>query len=88
MNKNKTFCEECREDVSYSIIQRIEKHKLKGDDIEYEASIAVCDKCNSDVYVGELMDAILKALYDAYRVKNIGCISRSIVSTKYALYGA
>ena len=54
MNIKKAFCEECRKDVSYSIIQRIENHNLKGDDIEYEASIAVCDKCNSDVYVGEL----------------------------------
>jgi len=64
------FCEECRDDVTYSIIRRVEKHTLKGDIIEYNASIAKCEKCNSDIYVGKLMDTNLKVLYDAYRTKN------------------
>ena len=49
MNKNKTFCEECREDVEYTIETIQIKEKLKGEEYIYEGKRAVCTKCGYEV---------------------------------------
>ena len=74
MNKNKTFCEECREDVEYTIETIQIKEKLKGEEYIYEGKRAVCTKCGYEVYVADIEDENLKSLYDIYRQKN-GIIS-------------
>jgi len=70
MNNKITFCENCRKDVSFSIKENKETHTFKGEDIEFTETTALCDKCGSNVFVAEFHDANLKALYDAYRIKN------------------
>lgn len=65
-----TFCEECRKDVSYKEIEVALQNELKGETYEYTGKKAVCDLCGSDVYVSEIEDFNLKALYDAYRRQN------------------
>ena len=72
MNKNKTFCEECRRDVEYSIETILMKGKLKGEEYEYTGKRVVCTECGSEVYVADIEDKNLKALYDTYRQKNGG----------------
>ena len=74
MNRNKTFCEECRRDVEYIVVTATIKGKLKGEEYEYTGQQAVCMVCGSEVYVSYLEDENLKALYDTYRQKN-GIIS-------------
>jgi putative zinc finger/helix-turn-helix YgiT family protein len=70
MNRNKTFCEECRGDVVYSIETVLMKAKLRGEEYEYSGKKAVCVECGGEVYVADIEDENLKALYDAYREKN------------------
>ncbi|NLW46244.1 MAG: DUF4065 domain-containing protein [Firmicutes bacterium] len=70
MNRDKTFCEECRTDVECSIETLSMKGTLKGEAYEYAGKRAVCTKCGNEVYVAAIEDKNLKALYDAYRQKN------------------
>ncbi|HHY71283.1 MAG TPA: DUF4065 domain-containing protein, partial [Thermoanaerobacterales bacterium] len=74
MNEKMTFCEECRKDVIYSIKNISMKGTLKGEEYEFVGNKVTCDECSNEVYVAEIEDENLKALYDAYRQKN-GIIS-------------
>lgn len=74
METYKTFCEKCRNDVTYSIETELMEENLKGEVYGYTGKKALCDKCESEVYVAEIEDFNLKALYDSYRQKN-GIIS-------------
>jgi putative zinc finger/helix-turn-helix YgiT family protein len=74
MNEKMTFCEECRKDVSYSIETVTMKAKLKGEEYEFAGKKALCGECGNEVYVADIENENLKALYGAYRQKN-GIIS-------------
>jgi uncharacterized phage-associated protein len=74
VNERKTFCEECRKDVPYSIESLLMRGKLKGEEYEYAGRKALCGECGSEVYVAKIEDENLKALYDEYRQKT-GIIS-------------
>lgn len=71
---NTAFCEECRDDVSYSVFEKPMTGKVKGTEYQYLGKEARCLKCNSIVYVNEILDYNLKKLYDVFRQKN-GIIS-------------
>lgn len=69
--KNKTtFCEMCRNDISFSIKKNSVIHTFKGEDIEFVETIALCDECGNEVWVGDIHDSNLRSLYDTYRLKN------------------
>lgn len=69
MDERKVFCEECRNDVEFTVTNMLMKVT-----ITYLGKIAHCIDCGTEVYVEELNDYNLKALYDKYREKN-GIIS-------------
>lgn len=68
------FCPECRQDVKFSVKEKLDSAELKGEVYEFTSKIANCDECGAEVYVPEIEDENLKALYDAYRQKH-GIIS-------------
>ena len=74
MNEKMTFCEECRTDVAYYSEGISLTGSLKGEDYSYTGKKAICTECGAEVYVAEIEDGNLKALYDTYRQKN-GIIS-------------
>ena len=74
MNRNKTFCEECRRDGEYMVETVSIKEKLRGEEYLYSGKKAVCTECGSEVYVAVIEDENLKALYVMYLHKN-GIIS-------------
>lgn len=80
MSKQIVFCSECRQDMTYTVKEQKESAELKGDVYEFTAQTAYCEQCGEEVYVAELEDANLKALYDAYRQKN-GIISLEDIQT-------
>lgn len=87
MKAKKVFCEECRNDVTYTVSRTQMEGAIKGKKYSYTGKEAHCDDCGSEVYVAELNDYNLKALYDAYRVEN-GIVSHDIVVAipeKYAI---
>lgn len=72
---NKTvFCPECREEVKFSIKERMDSAELKGEIYEFTSTVAYCDACGVEVYVPEIGDGNLRSLYNSYRQKR-GIIS-------------
>lgn len=70
----KVFCENCRNDVEYSIIEEQMIGTIKGETYTYTGKVAKCKEYKSDIFVNSINDYNLKALYDVYREKN-GIIS-------------
>ena len=70
MKDNKTFCEECRDEVEYSTKSIPMTASIKGKQYSYTGTEAHCKECGSAVYVPEIIDANLRALYDVYRKEN------------------
>lgn len=69
-HNHKTFCEECRNDVDYVVEPVSMTGKIKEKEYAYTGMEAKCADCGSSVFVPELNDGNLKALYDVYREKN------------------
>ena len=70
MNSETTFCEECREVVSFSTKENKAIRSFKGEEVEFLEKTASCDKCGNGIFVAEHQDSNLTAFYDAYRRKN------------------
>lgn len=87
MTRNLIFCEECRDDVEYTITEVPMIGKIKGIEYHYIGKEARCIKCNTSVYVPEINDSNLKALYEVYRKEN-GIVSLDVILAipkKYAI---
>ena len=87
MSLNKAFCEECRDDVDYIINTVPMTGTIKGAEYSYIGKEAKCADCGAFLFIPELNDENLKALYDVYREKN-GIISLETVLAipeKYAI---
>jgi len=70
MSHQIAFCPECRQDVKYLVKENTESAKRKGEMYEFTSHTAYCETCSREIYVAELEDANLKALYDAYRQRH------------------
>lgn len=70
MNTKKAFCEECRNDVDYAVSSVQMSGKIKDREYRYNGKEAHCVKCGSLVYLPEISDFNLRALYDVYREEN------------------
>lgn len=70
MKNRKVFCEECRSDVGFIVNDKQMVGTIKGETYNYIGKIAYCIDCESEIYVDEVNDFNLKALYDEYRKKN------------------
>ena len=68
--KNKAFCEECRDDVEYMVSSVPMTGTIKGKEYSYIGKEARCTDCGSFVFVPEISDANLQALYDVFRLEN------------------
>ena len=70
MNTKKVFCEECRNDVSYIVTITPMVGTIRDKEYFYTGREARCANCDSPVFVPELSDINLRALYDVYRQVN------------------
>lgn len=59
----KAFCEECRDDVEYQIFVEQMTTKVNGKTYTYTCQSPLCKRCGSYVYVPEVIDSNLEALY-------------------------
>lgn len=87
MSEKKVFCEECRNDVNFTVRAKRTEGTIKGEKYTYLGKEAHCVDCGSEIYVDEVNDYNLKALYDQYREKN-DIVSLEVVlkiSEKYAI---
>lgn len=70
MIRNLVFCEECRNDEEYTVAEVPMVGTIKGVEYHYTGKEARCVYCHARVYVPEINDFNLKALYDVYRQEN------------------
>lgn len=70
MSDKLKFCEECRDDVEYTVTKKELKGQIKGEEYIYLGEEVRCNICNSELYIGKINDNNLDALYGAYREKN------------------
>ncbi len=87
MSEKRVFCDECRNDVTFIVKNEQMEGTIKGEKYTYLGKTAHCIDCNSEIYVEEINDYNLKALYDKYREKQ-GIVSLDTVlkiSEKYAI---
>lgn len=78
MTEKKVFCEECRNDVEFFVMNKQLEGTIKGETYSYLGKVAHCADCNSAIYVDEINDFNLKALYDKYREAH-GIVSLEII---------
>jgi uncharacterized protein with PIN domain len=68
--KDSRYCVTCDKEVGYSVKEEKVKDTVKGFEIEYVASIAICDICGEEIYVPELSDMNVRRANEAYREKS------------------
>jgi len=87
MNAHKTFCEICRNDVEYSVSSVKLAGKIKNKKYYYLGKKACCADCGSPVFVPEVNDYNLIALYDVFRAENkiISLDEIKSIPQKYAI---
>lgn len=85
MDKNTTFCECCRRDVSYSEKKESISGELKGEIYTYYGKKAICDECSEEIFVHEISDYNLQQLYTEFRKQhNIISMGKILeISQKY-----
>lgn len=69
----KVFCEECRNDVEYTVSSVPMIGTIKGREYSYTGTEARCVNCGSPIYVPEILDYNLKELYRVFRETNGIC---------------
>lgn len=83
----KVFCEECRNDVEYTVSSVPMVGTIRGREYSYTGMEARCADCGSLVYVPEISDANLEALYHVFREEN-GIVQLDVIRAipeKYAI---
>lgn len=75
----KTFCEECRNDVEYTTASVPMTSTIKGKEYRYTGTEARCADCGSLVFVPEISDDNLRSLYNVFREEN-GIVSLDVIS--------
>ena len=74
----KTFCEECRNDVEYTTVSVPMTGRIKGKEYHYIGTEARCADCGSLVFVPEISDDNLRSLYNVFREEN-GIVSLDVI---------
>lgn len=63
---DKFYCEHCNKKVNYSIRKNL-INEYKGQIVNVEENIAVCEDCHNDIFIPEIENENLKRLYSKYR---------------------
>ena len=87
MDIKKVFCEACRNEVGYTVYPAAMTGTVKGREYRYTGREARCSDCGAILFVPEISDGNLQALYDVFRAEN-GIVPLDVVRTipkKYAI---
>lgn len=74
----KTFCEECRNDVEFTTASVPMTGTIKGKEYHYTGTEARCADCGNLVFVPEISDDNLRSLYNVFREEN-GIVSLDVI---------
>ena len=67
MNENIDFCEVCLDDKHYIVKEEEKIDYARGKEIKYIRKQAYCTECNSPMYIPQITDENLEALYSKIR---------------------
>ena len=68
MNEIKdVFCDECNDFVEFKIEEKIEERNILNEKIKVKSKIAICKKCDSELFHTELEKENQKKAFDKYR---------------------
>ncbi len=70
MPRKKTFCENCRRDISHTVKEQFMSAELKGEVYRFNGKAATCDECGHEVFVHEINDYNLQQLYNEFRERH------------------
>lgn len=68
--RNLEFCEYCREEKEYKIIEVDKITIIKDEEFNYKSKEAFCNKCKNEIFIRSICDYNLKALHKEYRNKH------------------
>ncbi len=85
--KKESYCEQCDEFVSLKIIDCEREGTIDGRRYGYSGQTALCEHCGGEIWLPELNDANLAALYRVYRRENeiISLEDLQALPEKYAI---
>lgn len=64
----KVYCPYCKKEVNYTIEKR-EVKEFRGIEINTYENVAICKKCNQDLYINEIENENNERIYEIYRNK-------------------
>ncbi|MCE5222102.1 MAG: DUF4065 domain-containing protein [Clostridium sp.] len=82
-----TFCEYCMNENEYKVHEVSKISRLKDEEISYMAKEVICKNCDNEIFVSDICDYNLKALYEEYRKKHniIRVIEMQRIIIKYSI---
>ncbi len=63
MERDKIFCDNCRDDVEYETSEKILESSVKGKIYKYNGKVIRCKKCGKELYCPDIIDNNLDSLY-------------------------
>ena len=85
MQRETDFCVECREMSSYSLQKRCVTKNIRGENLTFEITCAVCDTCGGFMSVPGIIDLNVHEIDEQYR-KLKGLVSIEDIHTLMELY--
>ena len=82
MTKKTVYCEECRNDVNYTVEEKEMVGKLLGKQYRYIGKEAKCNRCGAYLNVDEITEFNMNALYDAVEKEGVSLFWRKGKNTQ------
>ena len=64
--REKLYCEKCDKMVDYEVVEKREVFKVRGEDIEIIAKVAICKECGNELSEPSLEDENLMKAFKIY----------------------
>jgi hypothetical protein len=67
MQRETGFCVECRDVTSYTLQKKLVKKMIRGEELTFEITCAICDRCGEFMSVPGIIDLNVREVDEQYR---------------------
>lgn len=67
MQRETGFCVECRDVTSYTLQKKFVKKMIRGEELTFEITCAICDRCGEFMSVPGIIDLNVREVDEQYR---------------------
>ena len=67
MQRETGFCVECRDVTSYTLQKKLVKKMIRGEELTFEITCAICDQCGEFMSVPGIIDLNVREVDEQYR---------------------